>query len=108
MWCEGDDSAIDKFKMALACSDLWAIDKLNIYRHLSEIYLRKGDEKESLHCLYLAGECTDVPRADVCCDLGDRLYFKGKYKEAIKINSPEALVSVIKMTDNVRSYIIFI
>lgn len=84
MWCEGDDSAIDKFKTALACSDLWAIDKLNIYRHLSEIYLRKGDEKESLHCLYLAGECTDIPRADVCCDLGDRLYFKGKYKEAIK------------------------
>lgn len=78
MWYEGKEAARDKFAKALACPDLWCIDKLNLYLHLSGMAYEDGDEQKTFEYALLAASCTDVPRADVCCAIGDCYVRKGK------------------------------
>ena len=78
MWYEGKDAARDKFFKALECPDLWCIDKLNLYLHLSGMAFEDGDEQKTFEYAFLAASCTDVPRADVCCAIGDCYYRRGK------------------------------
>lgn len=78
MWYEGRDAARDKFYKALDCPDLWCIDKLNLYMHLSWMAFEEGNEDDALKYAYLAASCTNVPRADVACAIGDCYIRRGR------------------------------
>lgn len=98
MWYEGRDAARDKFFRALKCPDLWSIDKLNLYMHLSGMAYEEGDEEKTLEYAYLAASCTNVPRADVCCGIGDCYVRRGRYDWA-KIWYEQALFNRTEQPD---------
>ena len=71
-WHENIDSAIEKYNKALSCPDLWYVDALNTLYQMAIIYKNdKKDSKLALKYAYDAVQCTRVPRADVCCLIGD-------------------------------------
>ena len=66
------DEAIKWFLICTSKKEMWDIDRLNAYLKLYKIYRSiKNDLDESFKYALLALSCTDTPRSDVCCALGD-------------------------------------
>lgn len=65
------EEAVQKYIKCTNSADSWKIDKLNSYIHLSTISLNKGKASDALKYAYLAASCTNKPRADACCIIGD-------------------------------------
>ena len=82
MWHESHDAAREKFAKALACPDLWEIDRLNLYVDQSEMCKWEGDEDGVLLNGMHAAACTKTPRADVCCIIGDWYFRRECHKVA--------------------------
>lgn len=68
---------IEAYKKAIIGDDLWYIDKLNALVAISRIELDARHFGEALKYAVLASICTESPRADVCCLLGDIYFQKG-------------------------------
>lgn len=73
---------IEAYKKAVVGDDLWYIDKLNALVAISRIELDAQHFGEALKYAVLASICTESPRADVCCLLGDIYFQKGNLKWA--------------------------
>lgn len=66
------DDAIQWYLKCIVKKDMWNIDRLNAYIKLYKIYrFIKNDIDEAFKYALLGLTCTDQPRADVCCALGD-------------------------------------
>lgn len=90
MWHDDWTVAIENFKKALDCEDLWNIDRLNAYMDMSTLYKEHDMWAKHYECIFLAASCTDYIRADVCCELaefynyrGNTSYAKELYKMAL-------------------------
>ena len=66
----------------LARPDGWKENKIDAARQLAVCYYGMGEEQKALHSLLCAFEY-DVPRGEVCCDLGRHFLDREKYEQAV-------------------------
>lgn len=66
------DEALEKYIKCVDTPGTWLIEVLNANFNISLIYKdRKSDITKALKYAYMAAACTTIPRADVCCLIGD-------------------------------------
>lgn len=66
----------------LARPDGWSENKIDAARKLAVCYYGMGEEQKALHSLLCSFEY-DVPRGEVCCDLGRHFLDREKYEQAV-------------------------
>lgn len=76
------DEAISEFKRFLNTGQGWRENNISACQFLSYCYENKGDKQESVMSL-LKSLCYDVPRAEICCDLGKHFFELRCYEQAI-------------------------
>ena len=110
MWHVSNEVAEEKFAKALECKDLWCIDKLNLYMAKSKFEMARGDYEKAKNNALLAATCTMIPRADVCCRMGD-IYEKIDRKDVAwywykmaEDNVPQGLDSTFMEKDKSNVY----
>ena len=62
--------------------DGWTENKIDAARQLAVCYYGMCEEQKALHSLLHALEY-DVPRGEICCDLGRHFQDRGRYEQAI-------------------------
>jgi len=66
------DEAIDKYRKCVETPNTWVIEQLNSYLCMAILYQTvKHDQDNALKCAMLGATCTAIPRADICCIIGD-------------------------------------
>ncbi len=81
-YCGRDEEAADILENFLHDTDGWLENKIEACRVLSAVYERMGKEEKALQSLFYSF-FYDVPRAEICCDVGRLLMKKQNYKAAI-------------------------
>ncbi len=77
-----DRDAVALLEQLLQRGEGWLENRLEACRLLSECWRRLGEEQRSVSAL-LHGFSLAAPRAELCCDLGDRFLAKGDYSAAV-------------------------
>ena len=76
------DEAISEFKRFLNTHQGWRENNISACQFLGYCYYQKNDMQQAVSWL-LNSLCYDVPRAEVCCDLGQYFYELKCYEQAI-------------------------
>ncbi len=76
------EAAADIFETFLAGSDGWMEDKIDACRHCAYCYYHLNQEELALLSL-LQSFSFDLPRAEVCCDIGQHFLDRAQYEQAI-------------------------
>ena len=76
------DEAITQFKKFLNTGKGWRENNISACQFLGYCYHQKGEIREAVLSL-LNSLCYDVPRAEICCDLGKYFYELKCYEQAI-------------------------
>lgn len=74
--------AITVFEKFLDEADAWLENKIDACRHCNFCYTELGDNKKALQALFNSFSF-DVPRAEICCDIGWHFYNNKQYKLAV-------------------------
>lgn len=74
--------AITEFKKFLNTKRGWIENNISACQFLGYCYYQQGDMQEAVMSL-LRSLCFDVPRAEICCDLGKYFYELKCYEQAI-------------------------
>ena len=78
------EDALKWYLNAISDKDIWIIDKLNAYMRLYKIYrFIHNDIDNAFKYALLAVSCTNNPRSDVCCALGDIYLQKNNFDWSI-------------------------
>lgn len=65
-----------------ACPDAWLENRIDAARQLSACYYAMGEEEKAFLAL-LKTFMYDVPRGEICCDIGKHFQDRGKYEQAV-------------------------
>lgn len=76
------EEALEVFDQFLASTDAWLENKIEAVVLMSKCYMEKGNRRESLRILLSSLEY-DVPRAEVCCEIGYHFMESGLYETAV-------------------------
>lgn len=76
------NDAIKHFKKFLDTEEGWVEDNINACYNLSICYKNKNDKKNMLKVLLKSFEY-DIPRPEICCQIGDYYFNNKDYKRAI-------------------------
>lgn len=76
------NDAIKHFKKFLDTEEGWVEDNINACYNLSICYKNKNDKKNMLKILLKSFEY-DIPRPEICCQIGDYYFNNKDYKRAI-------------------------
>lgn len=76
------DEAITEFKKFLNTGQGWRENNISACQFLGYCYYEMGNMQEAVTSL-LKSLCYDVPRAEICCDLGKYFYELKCYEQAI-------------------------
>lgn len=76
------DEAISEFKRFLNSKRGWKENAISACQFLGYCYYHKGDRQEAVSWA-LQSLCYDVPRAELCCDLGKYFFELECYEQAI-------------------------
>lgn len=76
------DDAIKHFKRFLDTEEGWVEDNINACYNLSICYKNKNDKKNMLKVLLKSFEY-DIPRPEICCQIGDYYFNNKDYKKSI-------------------------
>lgn len=74
--------AIENFNKFLIRKDAWKENLISACQDLGSIYMTLGENQKAKLSL-LNTFVYDIPRAEVCCKLGDIFMFEKRYKEAV-------------------------
>jgi glycosyltransferase involved in cell wall biosynthesis len=76
------DEAIETFNEFLNKDSAWVEDRINACKDLSVCYYQIGENTKALHAMYRSFEY-DVPRPEICCDIGKHFYDREKFEISI-------------------------
>lgn len=76
------EEALDIFHKFLDLDDAWIENKIEACIMASKCYLKAGNRTASLQVLFKSLEY-DIPRAEVCCEIGNHFIESKQYKTAI-------------------------
>lgn len=93
--------AIDEFEKFLNDKSGWIENKIDACEHLSYCYGKVGNINLEILSLFRSFEY-DVPRAEICCDIGNYFFRLNKYKQAVFWYK---MAASIKKTDNSLGFI---
>lgn len=82
MYNQRYDEAIRLFTLFLDSGMGWVENNINACENLAQCYYAQGDEQSALRSL-LYSFVFDVPRAELCCDLGKHFFNQEQYKLAV-------------------------
>lgn len=82
MYAKRFEESINEYNTFLTLPDAWIENKISACLDLYSIYLNLGNESQALSCLFKSFEY-DIPRAEVCCNIG--VYFISKKLYSIAI-----------------------
>ncbi len=74
--------AADMLIIFLQSGEGWRENEIDAFRVLYRCYQSMGKEEQGVYALF-ATFSKDLPRAEVCCELGQYFFNKGDYKKAI-------------------------
>ncbi len=82
MYAKRFEESINEYNKFLTLADAWLENKISACLDLYSIYLNLGNETKALSCLVKSFEY-DIPRAEVCCNIGRYFISKKQYSIAI-------------------------
>jgi glycosyltransferase involved in cell wall biosynthesis len=77
------EDAIVEFEKYLAREDGWLEQQLTSCQELGKCYKELGDEKMELYSYFRSFDY-DVPRSEICCDIGKYFYEREKHQQSIE------------------------
>jgi len=82
MYAKRFEESINEYNKFLTLPDAWLENKISACLDLYNIYLNLGNDTKALSFLFKSFEY-DVPRAEVCCNIGQYFISKKQYSIAI-------------------------
>jgi len=76
------EEAKENYEVFLESEDGWLENQIEACRHLADCYHHMGQEKQELQALFYSLSL-DIPRAEICCDIGRCFFDKKKYPIAV-------------------------
>lgn len=103
---ERAEKILEKF---LERPDGWIENRIDAARNLAVCHYRLGNEEQVLYCLFRTFGY-DVPRGEICCDLGGYFMERGRYEQAAfwykeALNAKKALESGAFIEEDCYGYL---
>lgn len=76
------ERAIEQFNQFLENRNGWIENKIGACKDLASCYYCINEDKKAIHSLFHSFEY-DIPRAEICCDIGRHFFIKQNYINAI-------------------------
>lgn len=76
------EEAVSVFEQFLLAGEGWIENKIEACSVCADCYYRIGQEQSALLTL-LRSMCFDIPRAEICCEIGKYFFERGNYRNAI-------------------------